>query len=555
MLNSVSAQLTSTWVELATLDDANVLFHVRVLRGQTIESASLQQGDNVLELETSPVQLPNTQWIVLDASEEMVNLQTTVQGAVQRFLRNNETPTGLIIYNSTVDTLSPTNRTSQIDSFLLGYTATAGEPACLADALIPITEAMRQLDHSWRILVITAGDFSGQTNCTTQTIPVLPAPVDVIAITDDVPESLQDLVDTSGGTLSRANLRTVEARITEIRTQWGQPTYALQGLWSDEWNSEEPLELTVTLANGTSETNTIRLREYRVPVAVEPTTAPTQVVLATITPQPEATEVAANIDTAPTADASSTSDTGGSGGDNIALLLIIGAVLFIVGAVILALALSRLRRPEPYAPSASGNFYDTIGDEVESSVSATRIRERDIMSGASDNDNPTRAAQRAHPTPISPEHQTDETYMGEFDVDAEDEMLITQVLSDKRFRNMMEQSVEQDETVAWIRVEGSSPGDFELTGRGAIVGRSQECDIQIKGDRAISRQHARLEVQPDKTITISRLSAVNPVIVGGIQVGYRHELKSNDVIHLSDRTRLILITRTDELDEEITRIK
>jgi hypothetical protein len=555
MLHPVSAQLTSTWVELATLDGANILFHVRVLRGQTIESASVQQGDNVLELETSPVQLPNTQWIVLDASEEMVNLQTTVQGAVQRFLRNNETPTGLIIYNSSVDTLSPTNRTSQIDSFLLGYTATAGEPACLADALIPITEATRELDHSWRILVITAGDFSGQTNCAIQTIPAMPAPVDVIAITDEENDVLQDLVDTSDGTLSRANLRTVEARITEIRTQWGQPTYALSGVWSDEWNVDEPLELTVTLANGTSETKTIRLREYRMPVPIEPTAAPTQVVLATITPQPEETEAAAIVDTAPTAEASSTSDTGGTSGDNIALLLIVGAVLFIIGAVILALALSRMRRPEPYTPQPTGsNFYDTI-DEVESSVSATRIRERDIIVPVNDSDNPTRAAQRAHPTPSSTEHQTDETYMGDFDVDAEDEMLITQVLTDKRFRNMMEQSVQQDEVVAWIRVEGSSPGDFELTQRGAIVGRSQECDIQIKGDRAISRQHARLEVQPDKTITISRLSAVNPVIVGGLQVGNHHELKSNDVIHLSDRTRLILITRTDELDEEITRVK
>ncbi|MDQ7036073.1 MAG: FHA domain-containing protein [Anaerolineae bacterium] len=242
--------------------------------------------------------------------------------------------------------------------------------------------------------------------------------------------------------------------------------------------------------------------------------------------------------------------------DNIALLLILGAVLFIIGAVILALALSRLRRPTPYSPQAEqGNFYDTLDDEVESSVTATRIRERNILD-TGDGDSPTRAAQRAHPSPSSSaDYQSDETHLGEFDVEEVDEMLITQVLTDNRFRNMIEQSVDQDEVVAWIRLEGTIPDDFELTRRGALVGRSQECDIQIKGDRAISRQHARLDVQANDTITISRLSAVNPVIVGGIQVGNHHELKTNDVIHLSDRTRLILITRTDELDEEITRIK
>lgn len=552
-MSSISAQLRSTRVELATRDGDEVLFHVRVLRGQTIESASLIQGDNTLELEAAPVPLANTQWIVLDASEEMVNLQTTVQGAVQRFLRNNETPTGLIFYNSTVDTLSPTVSTSQIDSFLLGYTATPGEPACLADALTPITEATRQLDHSWRILVITAGDFSGQSNCATQTMPQMPAPVDVIAIADEVDETLQDLVDSTGGTLIRANLRTVEARINEVRTQWGQPTYELRGVWSDDLDESASLDLTVTLANGTAETVPVRLQTYNIPVPVEPTAEPTQIVLATITPPNVAspTEVVAPAAT----ETSSTTQTAASSGENIALLLIVGAVLFIVGAVILALALSRVRRPETYPPSTPpSNFYDTL-DEVESSVSATRIRERGLVDSG-EGENPTRAAQRAHPSSsASVEHQVDETNLGDFEPDYEDEVLITQVLTDERFRNMMQQSVQQDEVVAWLRVEGPSPGDFELTRRGAVVGRSQDCDIQIKGDRAISRQHAKLEVQADNKITISRLSAVNPVVVGGIQVGNHHELKTNDVIHLSDRTRLIFVTRTDELDEEITRIK
>jgi pSer/pThr/pTyr-binding forkhead associated (FHA) protein len=78
-----------------------------------------------------------------------------------------------------------------------------------------------------------------------------------------------------------------------------------------------------------------------------------------------------------------------------------------------------------------------------------------------------------------------------------------------------------------------------------LVGRSTDCDIQITGDPAISRHHARLEVAEDDSITISRLSATNPVIIGGVQVGNHHPLRPNDVIHLSDATRLIYIEKPD----------
>lgn len=551
LITSATAQLQSTRVELSTQTFSDeALFHVRVQRGQTIESADLTQGDNNLVLETEPVPLQSTQWIVVDASEEMVNLQSAVLQAIQRFLRNDTNQNGLITFNSRVNVLRPTDRVSQIDNFLADYTATAGEPACIEQALQQINEVERDLDRTWRILVITAADFSQDSECPDTDMPILAAPVDIVAVTDDIPQRLSDLVNTSGGDILTANLRTVEARVNEVRTAWGQPSFALRAPLSEEWDTDSEMQLLVTLSNGVEESHTVTFREYNVPPPPEPTAAPTEVVLETIpTRASEPTEVVSeavveptqvpNIEDVPEADSSGSAD--------VAFLLIIGAVLFIVGAVVLALAMSRVRRA-PYAQataSPSQNFYDALDDEDEGVV-ATKIRERSIVE---DNDvGVTQVSDNIVP-PIDADEPDTRTFTQE---EAEDDLLITQVLTDERFQSMMRKDSELT-IIAFLRLEGMVEGDFALYEKGALIGRSQDCDIQITGDRAISRQHAQLAVQNDGTVTISRLSATNPVVVGGINVANRHPLKPNDVIHLTDMTRLIFITNTDtEFDEEAT---
>jgi FHA domain len=539
IIGTVFAQIRSTRVEFVSLTlDGEVLLHIRTPRGQTIESAQLQQGENILILEAEPIQLPITQWIVLDASDEMVNLQSVVQSNVQRFLQNTENDTGLIFYNSELNILQPSNRPEQIEDFLTNYIATADEPACLGEALNEINDTIRDFDRSWRILIITAGDFSRQSSCSTQDLPTLPAPVDIIAITDNEDTLLLDLVARSGGNISNANLRSVEARVTEVRTQWGQATYALRGEWSADWDSEASFDLSMTLSSGVSETETLQLRQYNVPIAPEPTIEPTQVVISTLPPRETvATEVAALVQN---------DDTTGDG-SNVAFLLIVGAILFVVGAVVLAIALSRIRRSSSTHPTNNPSFYETLEEEnVEAVVGATKIRDRGIIR---DDNAPRMADDETNDT-----QAYGLTHSSQFDDDTnEDELLVTQILSDERFQQMVEQSLTDDEIVGWLRLMSESDHqDFELTSRGAIVGRSQDCDIQVLGDGAISRQHARLDVRQNGQVTISRLSAVNPVLVGGVQVSNRHPLKPNDVIHLSDRTRLIFIAKDSESDDITT---
>jgi hypothetical protein len=538
--------------------EGNVVLHVRVPRGQTVESAELVQGNHLIVLEAEPVQLPETQWILLDSSDEMVNLQSVVQSSVQRFWRGSSAETGLIFYSSEITSLRPTDSSEQIDAFLTSYAATAGEPACLGQAIAAINDSERDLDRSWRILIVTAGDFSRQDACDIADLASLPAPVDVIAITEEADTALLELLDRSGGIINNANLRTVEARVNEIRTQWGQPSYALSGEWSSDFDESASFDVNVSLSNGTEETTTIRLREYNVPPPPEPTVEPTAIVLATIPPRatdttaPETTEVAVVIN--PTAEASVTTSDNDSG-DNVAFLLIIGAILFVVGAVVLALALSRVRRPSSLDTSKpSPNFYESLDTPhySEAAMTATKIRERSIVEDADIGE--TRIAPEA--AGLGSSAKLDDTYL---DDDAEygdeDELLVTQVLTDERFKQMVLLSKTNDEVVGWMRLstEGEAQSeDYPLTQKGAVIGRSLDCDIRVKDDRAISRQHARLDVRPNGQVTISRLSAVNPVVVGGVQVSNRHPLKPNDVIHLSDRTRLVFIAKDVEFVEDTT---
>jgi len=527
------AQLRLTTIELATTTEEGVLLHIRVPRGQTIADAALIQGDDEAAMDINSVQLPQTQWILVDASDAMINLQSVVQTSLDRFLRGSEAANGLIFFNSELQVLQPTEGNAEVADFLVRYTATAEQPACLAPALNELNEGIRSYDRSWRILLITAGDFSRQSTCPPADIPSLPAPVEVIVINDETDSSLQELVDRNGGQILTANLRTVEARINEVRTLWGQPTYSLAAELPAEWTTSRPISLRVSLSGGGEETVLLNLRnDYTRPIPPTPTPESTEVVLATIPPRDEDT----GEDTGAIAEIATEAqgDLGAVNNDQIALLLIAGAGFFIVGAVILALALTRFRRT-PDQISSSDAFYNTLDaspDDSNSFGSATKIGARDLLPEV----DITRIADVA-PRSVAP-------------LTEEEELLVTKVLSDERVQSMMKQSLSDDEVLGIVRIEGTVEGDYELRRRGLLIGRSTDCDIQITGDAAISRHHARLEVDDEDNITISRLSATNPVIIGGVQVGNHHPLRPNDVIHLSDATRIIYIAKPNDDEED-----
>ncbi|MEL6406613.1 MAG: FHA domain-containing protein [Chloroflexota bacterium] len=547
-----SAQIRNVTVELVTqADNGELTLHLRVPRGQTIDEVEVVQGDTTLDLAIEPDALPITQYILIDDGGEMVNYQAVIQSTIPRFWASGERETGVYFFDATLETLQPTDRAEQLDDFLSGYTATAGDPACLGTALDALLTQERDIDRSWRVLVITAGDLSRQTNCATETLPTsLPAPLDIIAITTEVDDALQTLVDENGGSIYTANLRGIEQRTNEVSTSWGQPTFLASGTLPDGWDADATFEMIVTLSNGTEETQTVALREYNLPqveVVVPATTVPEEptVALETIPPDDTATPVAVTVaDPTAVPIETPTPTTAPSSNQGIAILLIVGAVLFVGGAVGLAVSLTRSRNPQPAQAPVPQNYYmelssNTATNQQSASTSKdpTRIRERGILA---DNSDQTQIGDVKGDTYVMIADDEDED---------DDTMLMTQVLTDDRFQKMIENSRMDDEVVGWMRimVEGQVDiRDQPLTMRGAVIGRSQECDIQITDDRAISRKHARLDVQVDRQVTISRLSATNKVVVGGVQVGNKHVLKPNDVIHLTDTTRMVFITKESE---------
>ncbi|MGJ3238099.1 MAG: FHA domain-containing protein [Anaerolineae bacterium] len=540
---SIQAQGSSGNVqaELVAISDVQdeLIVHVRVPRGLTISDAQATQGEQTLTLVPEVLPLPVTQYILIDASGAMVNLQSVIQTSVGRLWRN-EQNTSLIYYNRDVQTLNTTEDSAQLDAFLSDYAPIPGEPACIGDAFTELTETVRDYDRSWRILLITTGDLSDLSGCAYPTLPdQLPAPIEIIAITQDVDEAWQTLISANGGQITSANLRSLETSINDVLTRWGQSSYALRGALPTDWDRTAPFDLTLTLDDDSTHTLALLVGAYTRPIP--PTPSPTEALATPLLIEDTPTTTDGAVLTSAT-DAPSMSDTGTdtppSPDSNVALLLIIGALLFIVGAIVLAIALSRIRRvpTPPTAPEQPHNFYETLGQtrSETGNKTPTRIRERGLL-GATDAENPTRIADMADNDPTQP--------------DANDELLVTQMLSDEQFRAMMAQSTRDDNVIGWMRLsianDDSTYQDYQLTMRGAVIGRSQECDIQITGDRAISRKHARIDVRESGQVTVSRLSAVNPVMVGGVQISNRHPLRANDVIHLSDETRLVFIANDE----------
>lgn len=540
-------------VEFATRsEDGLALLHARVPRGQTIESAELVTNDpndqDGLPLTIEPVALDATQWLVIDASSEMVNFETAVQAALQRFFSNNTAQTGIIYYGNELRILNPTDSGSQIDSFVETYSAAPDGEGCVSDALTHISELARPVDRSWHIMLITA-TVVPQTTCTTQEWPQMPAPVDIISLAPESEEVLDDLIVLNGGSLVPANLRTLEARFNEIRIQWGQPIFQL----STDALTTPPLRATLnlTLSNAQSASVRMRFRTYNLSTPIEPTAIPTQTAqpIETVsTSEPEATTAAA----APTG-AAAESASAAAAPDNMSLLLVLGTTLFVIGAVAVAVGLSRSGQPAtkpmataptPLQMDRSSSFYAALED-TPSPVAPDDTVTRQRQSGEEISETQIAPNAVSSSTPVLPNDSA-----SEYDVTTDDNLLITQVLSDDRFKTMIEQSNQDQEVVGFVRAEGAGSGDYRLTRRGLVAGRGMGCDIQITGDSAISRQHVRIAVQEDDTVTVSRLSATNPVVVGGSQVSNRYPLKPNDVIHLSDQTRLVYIANQVETLED-----
>ncbi|MGE3628852.1 MAG: response regulator [Sandaracinaceae bacterium] len=93
---------------------------------------------------------------------------------------------------------------------------------------------------------------------------------------------------------------------------------------------------------------------------------------------------------------------------------------------------------------------------------------------------------------------------------------------------------------------GSEPGRrFGLDAEAIVIGRSEECDVQLD-DTKVSRRHAQLTFS-EGAWTLEDLGSRNGTLVNGETVS-RRELEMGDRIQLSGET-LLLFTRQDPLED------
>ncbi len=75
----------------------------------------------------------------------------------------------------------------------------------------------------------------------------------------------------------------------------------------------------------------------------------------------------------------------------------------------------------------------------------------------------------------------------------------------------------------------------------AIIGRSRDCDVVVDDGR-LSRQHCRIEPNPDGTWSLIDLASTNGTFIAGQQIS-THRLSDSDEIH-AGRTRIIFHSRS-----------
>ncbi|XP_041124941.1 proliferation marker protein Ki-67-like isoform X2 [Polyodon spathula] len=86
-----------------------------------------------------------------------------------------------------------------------------------------------------------------------------------------------------------------------------------------------------------------------------------------------------------------------------------------------------------------------------------------------------------------------------------------------------------------IKRSGADGTEFPLTAQSCLFGRKPDCDIRIQLPH-VSKEHCKIEVNENKEVIVTNLSAVNPTRLNGKIVHQSESLKDRDVITIIDRS-------------------
>jgi hypothetical protein len=516
----------------------------------------------------------------------MINSYTRVQTALTRFVMEGE---GLslawISFNRQIQVYPPTLQTENFLASLAEYTALAGEPACLEDALAALEAQDRSPETARRVLLITgASTRQGACQIREQGGQFLD-PIDLLIIANALEDSYQDLADASGGQARLANVNTIEGRANEIKNLWLQPVFLLRGeappglilargrgtlelSLSDGTFLELPLnfrgaegQLSPSATPAPSLTPSAELALIQISpsptlspsptqtasLSPSPSPSPTQTASLSPSPSPSPTQTASlspSPSPSPTASPSlvpnpppkeAESPTGDSLVWFILGGLVIGAGLILgLGYFLWPLA----KRPASSEPGADLSSAPTLVQQAGIDF---------YTSGGLYQTAPPPAPSAAIPAPPPPQARRS----------PEDELLITEVMSDLDLQAWLKKS--EGEGLGLVRHLTTPPQDYPLKpGIEISIGRKATCSISIPQDSVLSEEHLRIEARPDGSVWASVLSRTNPVIISGqlLRHGQSLALRPQDILKLSPQTQLIFVQGSPQApdDEGVTQL-
>jgi hypothetical protein len=562
----VQAQQVDSRIEFAAVfPDNSLLIHVTV--PQAIESAALTIAQTQIDLQTTDISASQVRWLLLDGSDAMLNLQPAVQtAALNLFNGAPNFSTGVIVYNANTETHRlPTDQAHEVEQFISTYAATANENGCLWDALTMVNAYPRTFDQVPRVLVITSG-LSSQAGCVQQSPPTLNFTVDIIVLADTVDNTLQEFSTQSNGTLLTANLRTLNRQVQNIADLWSSSIFMLRGRLDEPPSGEATLSL--TLANDTS---------VELPISFESSLYPVGLVTVTPTPTEIPTEVPPTETLTPTDTASPTNtptntstptstytptptftatDTPTSTATETPTATLTETP---TSTTTETPTLTPTETPTPsptFTPTATPTPIPEPPDTFTSMVETVRTGGPILWGGialfafgvfAAVRMTSSRRRVAQSFTRTTSFYENLDTQLNNRATlintarNEDEEIVVTAALPDEQLQKMTEDLPEAVEgVIAWLRLNTVVPQYFELRAEGALIGRSKDCDMIIKGDLFVSRQHARLQVI-EGAVFVEKISARNPVLVNKVAITDPQPLHSYDVIQLSPTTQLTFI--------------
>lgn len=581
----VQAQQAAARIEYAAVyPDNSLLIHVSV--PLSITEAAIVADSSRQDLQVTDITASQVRWLLVDGGEGMLNFQPAAQTAATEIVNATprDIPLGLIIYGSELTIYPPTSNRDTLNTALSTYAATANTSGCLWDALAAVSNSEHSISEANRVLLITAG-LASQRACQQSEAPAIDFPVDVVAFADNVDSTFQEFINNRQGHLEMANVRTFSSRVQDVISFWSNPLFMLRGELDTGATGEVSLvmtlsdETTVTLplmpaaspfpAELITPTATATLTPTEVLATLPPAATNTALPTSTATDTPTATATftwtpTATASDTPTATASETytpsatftntptptftetatwtptatathtptptdeptvavvvivptptptatviptpPDTLTALADSIARIdpLILGGIaLVVIGAGLAIAFITRPRRLVAQPVTRATSFYENLDTQIGS-------RSLTMVSAAKD----------------------------------DDDIVVTAAIAEEQLQKMIDESFQSAiDIVAWLRLNTPVPQYFEVHPEGAVIGRSKECQIVIKGDLFVSRQHARLRVE-NRDVFIEKLSTRNPVLVNRVSITDAQKLNSYDVIQLSQTTQLIFIANT-----------